>query len=218
MKAICVLYRTNRFEFDHTATFRFLSRTITPQRFASTASLRIQRDMVKTYPGGQRTSPDIRIVADKLGWMKAWHLIATKMTALLHFRLIVCSKLDARDPANTREDKEWYKPLLEMKRLRTLHLATFEVSQLFATLQTPENIRLESGLRELLFQDRPVDDNNVPKRQEFLTSHKQVLNVLAKRRPQPVGELVNLDKRMIGMVDLVGREPEQERDDEGSSI
>lgn len=45
-----------------------------------------------------------------------------------------------------------------------------------------------------------------------------VLDVLTKRRPQPVEEPINLDEHMIEIVDLVGREPEQEREDEGSSI
>lgn len=119
------------------------------------------------------------------------------------------NKLDARGPANTHEDKEWFKPLLEIKGLRTFHLATFKVRQPSAGPSTPENIRLESGLRELLCQDRPVDDNS---------ARERVRNFLKKRPSQPAGGLANLDERMIEMVDLVGREPGQDREDEGSSL
>lgn len=129
------------------------------------------------------------------------------MTGLLHFRLIV-RKLDPRLPANMQEDKEWFKPLLEIKGLRTFHLTMFEFNFLLVNLQTPEDIRLETGLRELLCQDRPNDDGYVPGMQESSTSHKRGRNVPRKRRPQPVEGLVNLDERMIELMDLVG--PEQE--------
>lgn len=62
-------------------------------------------------------------------------------------------------------------------------------------------------MQELLCQDQAVDDNNIPETQEFPMSRKRVRNVLKKRRPQPVGGLVNMDERMNEMVDLVGREP-----------
>ena len=51
------------------------------------------------------------------------------MTGLLHFNLIICDKLDARGPASTHDDKGWFKHLLEIKGLSSLHLTTFEVSQ-----------------------------------------------------------------------------------------
>lgn len=89
------------------------------------------------------------------------------MTGLLHFNLIVCNKLDARGPANTHDGKEWFKHLLEIKGLSSFHLATFEVSQPFGGPQTPETIRLESRLRELLCLDQSVDDNNIPETKSF---------------------------------------------------
>lgn len=171
--------------------------------------------MIKTNPGQQTTSDNSRIVAERLEWTKACHLIAARMTGLLQFRLIV-RKLGAHTPANMQEGKEWFKPLLEIKGLKTFHLDIFDVSSPFVSLQTPETIRLEAGLRELLCQDRPRDDSNVPEMQESSISRKRVRNVLKKRRPQPVGRLVDLDERMIEMVDLVGPEqevPEQDRED-----
>lgn len=142
--------------------------------------------------------------------------MATRMTELLHFRLInIVCKIGARVPANMQEDKEWFKPLLEIKGLKTFHLTIIEVSSPFVSLRTPQIIRLETGLRELLCQDRPRDDRNVPKMQESSITRKQGRNVLKKRCPEHIGGLVNLDERMIEMVDLVGPEQEvPERDQE----
>lgn len=215
MEAIRVLYTTNRFEFDQLAAFRFLAKTITPQRFASIASLQIDWCMIQINSEEQWTRNSLRIIAERLEWKKACHLMATRMTGLLHFRLIV-RKLDPRLPANMQEDKEWFKPLLELKGLRTFHLNMFEFSFPFVNLQTPEKIRLETGLRELLCQTRPRDDRYVPEMQESSTSRKRGRNVMRKSRPQPVGGLVNLDKRMIEMMDLIGPEqevPERDRED-----
>lgn len=76
---------------------------------------RSNRIWLKPILGAKELAPIVEFLP------KGCHLIATKMTRLLHFHLIVFNQLDARGPANTYEDKEWFEPPLEIKGLRSFH-------------------------------------------------------------------------------------------------